>query len=160
MSSVSERLQQLNITLPEITPSQARFVPARRAGRLIFVSGQVPRVGSELQHTGHVGVDVPIDRAREAAYVCALRCLAVLKTVSSLDHIQIVKLVGYVSASPDFREHSSVIDAASETLEHVLGERGQHARAAIGVASLPGGAAVEVEVVAEIVDRTPEYTED
>jgi enamine deaminase RidA (YjgF/YER057c/UK114 family) len=130
------------------TPSQL-ITPVTVFGNLAFVSGQLPRENGVLRYTGKVGAEVSIEDAREAAALCAKACLDVLAhALSGHDRIaQIVKVTGFVASAADFSGHGAVIDGASRVLIDTLGERGRHARSAIGVQQLPHGAAVEVEMI-------------
>lgn len=148
----SERLQELGISLPAIPPAAGRYLPGVRSGQLVFVSGQTPTVNGQPVIAGYVGKDVSPDQARQAARLAALNCLAELQAVTgSLDRVRrMVRVTGYVRSAPGFADQPSVINGASELLIELWGELGQHARSAIGVAELPGGAPVEIELVAEV----------
>ncbi len=153
--SVAARLAELGLTLPPVAPPVAAYVPAVRAGDLVWTAGQLPLVGGVLPETGKVGVGeglVTPERAKELAGTCALNALAAIAAqVGSLDRVRrIVKVVGYVASAPDFTGQSVVVNGASELLGHVFGERGLHARSAVGVAVLPLDAPVELEIVAQI----------
>ena len=148
----SERLQELGISLPAIPPAAGRYLPGVRSGQLVFVSGQTPTVNGQPVITGYVGKDVSLDQARQAARLAALNCLAQLQAVTgSLDRVRrMVRVTGYVRSSPGFVDQPSVVNGASELLIELWGELGQHARSAIGVAELPGGAPVEIELIVEV----------
>lgn len=145
----SSRLTELGHTLPEVVPPLAAYVPASRVGELIFTAGQVPMRDGALLHVGKVGADVTEAEARACAEQCALNALAAAASVAGgLDAIQqIVKVVVYVASSPDFVGQPAVANGASELLGAVFGDAGQHARSAVGAASLPLDAPVEVELV-------------
>jgi len=145
----SSRLTELGHTLPEVVPPLAAYVPASRVGELIFTAGQVPMRDGALLHVGKVGSDVTEAEARACAEQCALNALAAAASVAGgLDAIQqIVKVVVYVASSPDFVGQPAVANGASELLGAVFGDAGQHARSAVGAASLPLDAPVEVELV-------------
>ncbi|MBS3872873.1 MAG: RidA family protein [Firmicutes bacterium] len=149
---IDARLNELGLVIPEAAKPVAAYVPAVRAGSLIFVSGQLPTVKGELKWKGMVGQDLDISAAYEAARICALNCLAAIKTVEpNLDKIKrIVKLTGFVSSLPTFGDQPKVINGASELLQLIFAEKGIHARAAVSVASLPLNAAVEVEMIVEV----------
>lgn len=155
MSSVEERLRSQGLVLPQVPAPVASYVPAVRSGNLIFTAGQIPREAGELKSPGKVDEKVDRDAAKAAARQAALQCVAVVKdVVGDLDRIsRIVKVAVFVNSSPEFSEQSYVADGASELLEEIFGEAGKHARAAIGVAALPLGSSVEIELTAEI---TPE----
>lgn len=136
--------------LPPPPPPAANYVPVREAAGVLYVAGQTPHRNGELRLRGRVGEAVSVDDARELAGEAALGALAALKQhLGSLDEIEaIASVTGYVACTPDFALHPRVIDGASDALIAVLGERGRHARAAVGVQSLPDGAPVEVSVIA------------
>lgn len=124
-----------------------------RDGNLLWVSGQVPRFNHEIRHTGIVGQDISLEQAQEAARLCTANFLSIVAAAcdGDLERVeQVVRITGYVRAPSNFGAQSEVINAASEVLVQVFGERGQHARSAIGVLSLPGGAAVEIEGVVRL----------
>ena len=126
------------------------YIPVVRDGRTLYTSGQVPRVGTTVAVTGRVGDQVPLGKAREAAQICALRCLTLLRReLGSLDGIEKVLRVGvFVQCTADFTQQSEVADAASELLHTVLGEAGKHTRTSVGVYQLPKNASVEIDLVA------------
>ncbi|WP_431679416.1 RidA family protein [Kitasatospora sp. KL5] len=148
MSKVEEKLAELGLTLPDVAPPVAAYVPAVRSGDHVFTSGQLPMVAGKLQHTGKVGAEVTAERAKALAQICALNALAAVKSViGDLDNIeQVVKVVGFVASAPDFTGQPAVVNGASELLGEVLGEAGVHARSAVGVTVLPLDAPVEVEI--------------
>ncbi len=142
------RLAELGLELPPVVPPVASYVPAVRAGDLVFTSGQLPVSGGQLGAVGKVGAQVAPERAQELARVCALNALAAVDALVGLDEVvQVVKVVGFVASTPDFTGQPAVVNGASELLGQVFGDAGQHARSAVGVASLPLDAPVEVEVV-------------
>ncbi|KJK57494.1 MULTISPECIES: RidA family protein [Actinomycetes] len=148
MSKVEEKLAELGLTLPEVAPPVAAYVPAIRSGEYVFTSGQLPMVAGKLQHTGKVGGEVTPEEGKALAQICALNALAAVKSViGDLDRIeQVVKVVGFVASAPDFTGQPGVINGASELLGEALGAAGVHARSAVGVAVLPLDAPVEVEI--------------
>ena len=147
--SPSARLAEYGLTLPDVVPPLAAYVPASRVGDLVFTAGQVPMRDGALMHVGKVGAEVSEDEARACAAQCALNALAAAASVAGgLDAIQqIVKVVVYVASAPDFVGQPAVANGASELLGAVFGDAGQHARSAVGAASLPLDAPVEVELV-------------
>ena len=148
MVTVNERLKELDMELPEPAAPVAAYVPVTKAGDLIFVSGQLPVVNGKLTTMGRVGERVSLEDAQHAAKIAALNCLAALGTVTDLDgDLQIVKVTGFVASGKDFYDQPKVINGASQFLLYVLGERGRHARAAVGVSALPLGAPVEIEMI-------------
>ena len=151
MSRVSERLAELGLTLPDVVPPVAAYVPAVRNGPLVWTSGQLPMVSGSLVATGLVGSDVTADDAKDLARTCALNALAAVGSVAELDDVvRVVKVVGFVASAPGFFGQPGVVNGASELLGDVFGESGQHARSAVGVAVLPLNAPVEVELVVEV----------
>jgi len=145
---IAEKLAELGIELPIAAAPAFQYVPVTMHERLAFVSGQLPRQGESLV-TGKVGSDVELERGREAARLCILQALACLKqALGSLDRVdKILKVTGFVASAPGFTQQPKVIDAASELLFQIFGESGRHARSAVGVAELPRGAAVEIELI-------------
>jgi len=152
MSLVEKKLKELNLELPPCPKPVGAYVPGVLHGDIVFVSGQTPIVGDALIYRGKVGKDLTVKEGYEAAKICVLRCLSELKSVvGDLDKVDgILKLTGYVNSTDNFGDQPSVINGASELLEKIFGEKGKHARAAIGVSTLPGDAAVEVELIAKI----------
>jgi enamine deaminase RidA (YjgF/YER057c/UK114 family) len=154
MTSPTERLAELGLTLPTPPTPVAAYVPAVRTGSLVFTSGQLPVVDGQLVAQGVVaeGSDqVPPEHARELAATAALNALAVLDAEVGLDSVvRVVKVVGYVASAPGFTGQPAVVDGASQLLVDVFGDAGRHARSAVGVAMLPLGAPVEVELVVEV----------
>ncbi|MFB6987505.1 RidA family protein [Streptomyces sp. NPDC056178] len=151
--SVEAKLAELGLTLPDVVPPLASYQPAVRSGVYVYTSGQLPMVDGKLAVTGKVGAEVTPDEAKELAKTCALNALAAVKSVAGdLDRIaRVVKVVGFVASAADFTGQPAVINGASELLGAVLGDKGVHARSAVGVAVLPLDAPVEVEVQVELV---------
>ncbi len=151
--SPEERLRALGLELPPVAKPAGNYVPAVRAGSLLFTAGQVPFDGGELRLTGKVGEAVSMEEAQRAARLCALNALAAAASeAGGLDRIsRIVKVVGYVASAPGFNGQPQVLNGASDLLGEVFGEAGLHARSAVGVAELPLNAPVEVELVLELV---------
>ena len=151
MTTHTERLAALGLTLPPVTAPVAAYVPAVQTGSYIYVSGQVPVADGKVAATGKVGAEVSTEEAAGLARICALNALAAAANVAGgLDNIgRIVKVVGFVASAPGFNGQPQVINGASELLIEVLGEDGRHARSAIGVAELPLNVPVEVELIAE-----------
>jgi enamine deaminase RidA (YjgF/YER057c/UK114 family) len=152
MSKIEQRIIDLGFLLPETAKPLAAYIPAVQSGNLVFTSGQLPMVAGNLAETGKVGGSVSPERAKELATVCALNALAAVKTViGDLDKIKrIVKVVGFVSSVPEFSGQPAVVNGASEFLGEVFGEKGIHARSAVGVAVLPLDAPVEIELIVEV----------
>ena len=146
--SIDARLAELGITLPEAAAPVASYVPVVVSGGMAFVSGQLPFVDGKLV-TGRLGEDVSLEDGQAAARACGLMILAQLKAaLIPLDKVErVVKLGGFVNSTPDFTDQPKVVNGASDLMADVFGEAGKHARAAVGVPSLPLGAAVEVDAV-------------
>jgi enamine deaminase RidA (YjgF/YER057c/UK114 family) len=147
-----DRLKELGLTVPEVAKPVAAYVPAVRCGDLIYTSGQIPLVKGEVKYKGKLGQELSIEDGYEAAKVCALNCLAAVKGVAgSLDNVEkIVKIVGFVNSAAGFTDQPKVVNGASELVGKVFGSAGEHARSAVGVAELPLGVAVEVEMIVKV----------
>jgi enamine deaminase RidA (YjgF/YER057c/UK114 family) len=152
VSSPEERLAELGLTLPGVAAPVAAYVPAVRSGDHVFTSGQLPMVEGALAATGKVGAEVSAEDAKGLARICALNALAAVKAeIGDLADVRrVVKVVGFVASAPGFTGQPGVVNGASELLGEVFGERGVHARSAVGVAVLPLDAPVEVELVVEV----------
>jgi enamine deaminase RidA (YjgF/YER057c/UK114 family) len=151
--SVESRLKSLGIVLHRPAPVQgANYLPTVVAGRQVFVSGQVSIIPDGARMVGKVGADLSVEEGRQGAHLCAINILAnLVAAIGSFDRLErIVKLTGFVNCAPDFTEPHRVVNGASDLLVEVLGDRGRHARTSIGVATLPVGAAVEVEAIAAL----------
>ena len=151
MSHVDAKLKKMGIVLPALARPVAAYVPAMTVGNLLFTSGQLPFVDGTLALTGKVGQEVSPEDAVEMARICALNGLAAANSVlGSLDKVlRVVKVNGFVSSAPDFFGQPQVLNGASEVLEEIFGQRGHHARAAVGVAALPLNSPVEVDLILE-----------
>lgn len=149
---VEARLVDLGRPLPDVSAPVAAYVPAVRTGNLVLTSGQLPFAAGALMGTGRVGAEVSPEDAREMAAQCALNALAAVRSVvGDLDRIvRVVKVVGFVASAPGFTGQPGVVNGASELLVAAFGAAGAHARSAVGVAELPLGAPVEVELMVEI----------
>lgn len=150
--SFEKRLVELGITLPETPRPVANYVPAVATGKLIYSSGQTPLVSGQLTAQGKLGREISLEQGQQAARVSVLNCLAAIRSVTgSLDAIvRVVKMTGYVASAEGFTAQPQVINGASLLLEEIFGDAGKHARAALGLAELPGGAPVEVELIVEV----------
>jgi enamine deaminase RidA (YjgF/YER057c/UK114 family) len=145
------RLAELGLTLPRVAPPVAAYVPAVQSGNHVYVSGQLPMVDGKLAQSGKVGADVSPEQGADLARICALNALAAIDALVGLGRVvKIVKVTGFVASAAGFTGQPTVINGASELFGTVLGELGRHARSAVGVAELPLGAPVEVEVIAEV----------
>ncbi len=151
---IEKRLAELGLSLPELQPASGNFVHAVRVGSLIFASGKGSRSASGGVIAGKVGRDVTTKDAKEHARHIGLLLIAVLKQeLGDLDKLKrIVKVLGLVNATPEYAEQPAVINGCSDLLVEVFGERGNHARSAIGAGSLPNNMTVEIELIAEAAD--------
>lgn len=152
MSQIESRLAEIGITLPDAPAPAANYVPWIKTGDLVFVSGQVSMENGTLI-TGKLGADMDVDAGAEAAKVCAINLLAQLKAACNgdIDRLgRVVKLTGFVNSTPDFTDQPKVVNGASDFLVNVLGDAGRHTRSAVSAASLPFGAAVEIEGIFEV----------
>jgi enamine deaminase RidA (YjgF/YER057c/UK114 family) len=151
MTQWEKNLAELGITLPPVAAPVAAYIPAIRTGSLVYTSGQLPFVNGQLSAVGKVGAEVSIEKAKEAARLCALNALAAVHDLVGLDAVvRIVKVVGFVASAPGFGDQPVVINGASEFLGQVFGDAGKHARSAVGVSELPRNTPVEVELIAEV----------
>ena len=154
MGAVEDRLAEIGLSVPELVPPVAAYAPVVRDGALVFTSGQLPIVDGALAATGKVGAEVDADDAKGLAATCALNAIAAIKSeVGDLDRVaRVVKVVGFVASDPGFTGQPGVINGASELLVKAFGDKGVHARSAVGVVALPLDAPVEVEVIVSVRD--------
>lgn len=152
MSQVEKRMQELGLSVPQAPTPVAAYVPGVKIGEYIYTSGQIPLVNGELAYKGKVGAEKTLDEGYAAAKICALNCLGVIKgLIGDLDKVeQIVKVVGFVNSAPGFNLQPRVINGASELLGEIFGEKGKHARSAVGVNELPLDATCEVEMIVKV----------
>ena len=152
MSAVEDRLAELGLSVPDVAKPVAAYVPAVRSGNHVFTSGQLPMRSGELMLTGKVGGEVSPEEATECAQQCALNAIAAVKAeIGDLDAVRrVVKVVCFVSSTPDFTGQPQVANGASELLGKVFGDAGVHARSAVGVPVLPLDSPVEVELIVEV----------
>jgi len=149
--SWTARLTELGITLPAVPAPAGAYVPAIRTGSLVFTAGQVPFVDGKVAATGKVGREISPEEAKDHARTCALNALAAVDSLVGIDAVvRVVKVVGFVASAEGFTGQPGVVNGASELLGEVFGEAGQHARSAVGVAELPLGVPVEVELIVEV----------
>jgi enamine deaminase RidA (YjgF/YER057c/UK114 family) len=152
MGKVEDLLKSLGMVLPELSAPLAAYIPAKKTGQVIFTAGQLPLLKGELICKGLLGQDVDVEQAYQAARICTLNALAAIKgVVKDLDQIvQVVRVVGYVASTSTFTQQPAIVNGASELLLEIFGEVGKHARSAVGVASLPLNASVEIELTVEV----------
>jgi enamine deaminase RidA (YjgF/YER057c/UK114 family) len=151
--NIDARLKGLGIELPSASTPAANYVPFTRVGSVIYVSGQVSQWNGERKFIGKLGAQFGVAEGQQAARLCALNLIAHAKTAAGgdLDRLRVLRLTGYVNSMPDFTNQPQVVNGASDLMVEVFGDAGRHARSAVGVASLPGGVAVEVEAIFELV---------
>lgn len=149
---VEKRLEEMDIRLPELSAPKALYVPVVQTGKLCFVSGQIPMLDGQLLYAGKVGAERTLEEGQEAARICAVNLLAALRAhLGDLDRIHcVVKLQAFVNSQTGFMQQHIVVNAASQLLYDALGEKGHHARTAVGTNQLPMDATVEIEAIVEV----------
>lgn len=147
-----QRILELGYALPAVAEAIGVYVPIVQAGDLLFLAGTIPEINDELKYKGQLGRELSIEDGQAASRLCALNSLAAIKHhLGDLDKIKrFVRLVGYVNSTPEFVDQPKVVNGASQLLVDVFGEQGKHARLAVGVAQLPLGAPVELEMVVQV----------
>jgi len=153
MNTIEERLAAEGIALPDAPAPAANYVPFVKTGNLIVISGQLPFVDGKCQFLGRLGDTVDVEAGIQSARLCAVNLLANLKVACGGDLskvTRVVRLGGFVAATPEFEQHPAVVNGASDLMASIFGDLGAHARAAVGVASLPLGASVEIEGMFEV----------
>ncbi|MFD1929232.1 RidA family protein [Sporosarcina siberiensis] len=150
--SIEKRIKELNIKLEEVKSTNIPFIPVNQGGNLLFTSGQVCIKEGKLISTGKLGGLVSIEEGQKSAEQCVVNCLSVLKShLGDLDKIKkVVKVLAFVQSTEDFKNQPVVVNAASELILSIFGEKGKHARSAVGVNGLPSNASVEIEMIVEI----------
>jgi len=149
VSVVEDRLAELGLTVPDVSAPLAAYVPAVVSGSYVYTSGQLPMVAGTLQATGRLGAEIEVDEGAVLAQLCALNAIAAIKNViGDLDRVvQVVRVTGFVASTPEFTSQPAVINGASNLLGTAFG--GAHSRSAVGVAALPLGAPVEIDMIVE-----------
>ena len=150
---IDEKLKSLNITLPSPPKPAGAYIPVVRSDKTVFVSGQIPIENGKVAFKGKVPTVQSLEQAQKAAKICVINALSQLKSeLGSLDKIsRILRVSGFVNSEPDFTDQPKVINAASDLLFEIFGEKGQHSRIAVGVASLPLGSTVDIDMIVEII---------
>jgi enamine deaminase RidA (YjgF/YER057c/UK114 family) len=149
--SWTDRLTELGMQLPAVAAPAGAYVPAVRTGSLVYTAGQVPFVDGKLAAVGKVGAEISAEDARGHARICALNALAAVHDLVGIDAVvRVVKVVGFVASAEGFTGQPGVVNGASEVLGEIFGDAGKHARSAVGVAELPLGVPVEVEIIVEV----------
>jgi enamine deaminase RidA (YjgF/YER057c/UK114 family) len=162
-ANIDARLAELRIELPKAAAPAGAYVPYVKSGNLVFVSGQITLWNGEVRHRGRLGDDMSVVEGQAAARMCGLNLIAQVREAcgGDLDRVaRVVRLGGFVQATANFTDHPKVINGASDLMVEVFGERGRHARAAVGAISLPLGVSVEVDGVFEIVSARRTFGED
>ena len=152
--SVNEKLNKMGIRIPQTPKPVAAYVPAVKTGSFIYTSGQIPFMDGELKYKGKVGKDLSLEEGYEAAKICAINCLSAIKSlIEDLDNIdKVIKVTGFVNSAEGFNLQPKVVNGASDFLGNLFGDKGAHARSAVGVSCLPLDAAVELEMIVRIKD--------
>lgn len=153
MSAPEKRLIELGLSLPAVAPAAANYVPYVISGSTLYIAGQIPFLNGEKLHIGRLGENLSVVQGQEAAKACALNILAQVKDAIAGDWshlVRCIKLGGFVNATADFDQHPAVINGASDLMVAALGDKGKHARFAVGASNLPFGVAVEVDAIFEI----------
>ncbi len=150
---IEEKIKELGFEVPEVAKPLAAYIPAKQVGNLVMTSGQVPLVKGEILYKGKVGKDLSEEDGIKASQVCALNCLAAIKSViENLDRvIEVEKLTVFVASAEDFTAQPKVANGASELIGKIFGEAGKHVRSAVGVTALPLNSAVEIEMIVRVV---------
>lgn len=153
MTQIEARLQQLDLALPKAAPPAANYVPYTISGNTLYIAGQIPFLNGERAHIGRLGENMGIEAGQKAARACALNIIAQALAAVGGDESKIVrclKLGGFVNCTPEFDQMPAVVNGASDLIAHVFGERGKHARFAVGAPNLPFGVGVEIDAIFEI----------
>lgn len=152
LMKIETKIKELGLSLPEVSKPVAEYIPAKKIGNLVFSSGQGPIKEGKFVYIGKLGREINLKEGYEAAKICALNCLAAIKSViGSLDNIdEIINLRGFVNSAPDFYQQPEVINGASELIVKIFGEKGKHTRSALGTSVLPGNIPVELEMIVSI----------
>jgi enamine deaminase RidA (YjgF/YER057c/UK114 family) len=154
MATPSERLAELGITLPPSPTPAGVYIPARRVGDVVYTSGQVPMVDGKPAALGKLGAEIDAEEGYRLARICALNALAAVDELAGIDSVTgVVKVVGFVASAAGFTGQPGVVNGASDVLGEIFGETGRHARSAVGVAELPLGVPVEVELIVQVGTR-------
>lgn len=152
MSQAEDKLKEMGLTIPDPSPPGGNYIPARRTGNVVFLSGVTPSRPDGTPFKGKLGRDMDVDEGYAAAQNCALKLLCNLKgEIGDLDKVtKVIKLLGMVNSDPDFTQPPAVVNGCSDLLVEIFGDKGRHARSAVGLSTLPGGVAVEIEMIVEV----------
>jgi enamine deaminase RidA (YjgF/YER057c/UK114 family) len=153
---VEAKLEKMGLILPEVRTPAFNYIPTRRSGNILFVSGHGPSKDGKLAYRGKVGRELTVEQGADAARITMLNCLASIKAaIGDLDKVtQVLKLLGMVASEEGFVQQPLVINGASDLLVELYGDRGRHARSAVGLFMLPGGMPVEIEMIVEVADES------
>jgi enamine deaminase RidA (YjgF/YER057c/UK114 family) len=147
-AQIKESLEAANIELVEMKPPKYEYVTSTHSGNIFYFSGKTAQVDGVVKTQGKLGQELSLQEGRDAAQICAINLLSQIEADIGLENVsQILKLLGFVASESDFYEQPTIVNAASELFVKVLGDRGKHARSAIGVAALPGNSPVELEII-------------
>lgn len=149
---IEEKIKEMGFTVPEAPKPLAAYIPALKDGNLVYTAGQLPMSAGELKYKGKLGKELTEEEGKNAAELCALNCLSVVKSVAgSLDNVErIIKVTAFINSAAGFTDQPKIANGASEFFVKVFGEQGKHVRSAVGVNELPLNAAVEVEIIAKL----------
>jgi enamine deaminase RidA (YjgF/YER057c/UK114 family) len=149
---IEDKIKELGFTLPDAPKPLAAYIPALEIDKMVFTAGQLPMQNGELKYSGKLGTGISVEDGRKAAEICAINCLAAIKSVTgSLDKIKrIVKLTAFVNSADGFTDQPKVANGASELIGKIFGENGKHVRSAVGINELPLNAPVEIEMIVKI----------
>lgn len=149
---IENKIKELGLIIPEAPKPVAEYIPAKKNGKYIFTSGQGPVKDGKFIFIGKLGREIGIEEGYACAKICAINCLATIKSIiGSLDQIdEVIKIKGYVNSMPDFYEQPAVVNGASELIVKIFGEKGKHARSALGTSVLPGNIPVELEMLVSL----------
>ena len=152
MAKASDNVKALSLEIPGVPQPKFEYVPWKRMGDVVYVSGQGPSKNGEDVYVGKVGAELTVEQGQEAARLCAINCIACLQqAVGSIDNVEeVLQVIGFVNSAPGFGRQPEVINGASKLLGEVFGESGKHTRAALGTSDLPGNIAVEVMLTAKV----------
>ena len=159
MLAIKKKVEELGLTLPEVAVPLAAYVPATRAGDVIFVSGQLPSVKGDFSaYTGIVPTALSPEKAKEGAAICLLNNIAAaMSMLEEGETLKLVQMQGFVQSSPDFKEQPTILNGASELAVQILGDNGKHARTAVGVAALPKNAGVEISCTFQVIKSEAKF---
>lgn len=159
MLAIKKKVEELGLTLPEVAAPLAAYVPATRAGDVIFVSGQLPSVKGDFSaYTGIVPTALSPEKAKEGAAICLLNNIAAaMSMLEEGETLKLVQMQGFVQSSPDFKEQPAILNGASELAVQILGDNGKHARTAVGVAALPKNAGVEISCTFQVIKSEAKF---